>query len=336
MASSDRADLPVRYHFISAAIGQIDCQRIGMGALFAIGEGAAFMGDEPERTARRFLQQVGRRPDDSHPRGALLTDDEVAAVSEAELEEFAEKTLVENEYLTREQVGRDETGGEDDRPRTLYGDALLERETGESAINFLARAVAAYPERRATSARRLMASGVGQSGIASLRDVYSSAARLAGQTGASHHAAASIAQSLRARGVPTPNKALAGVPSAETSALIERVATMPVAPRASDVTLEKLEERVTAFSANLGPDEHVVLISVSAPAGVSFFVQEREAIGREMISLKGFDADGGVIEVVQHYTQFNVALMAVPKAPVRDSIGFTAGRGPSGAGGGQT
>lgn len=115
-------------------------------------------------------------------------------------------------------------------------------------------------------------------------------------------------------------------PSAARS-LIDRAAALPTPSRPSHVTLEKLEEQIAAFDVNLGPDEQIALISVSAPAGVSFYVTERKAISREMISLKGFDQDGGTVEVVQHYTQFNVAIMGVPRVPVRNSIGFTAGRG---------
>jgi hypothetical protein len=129
------------------------------------------------------------------------------------------------------------------------------------------------------------------------------------------------------RGIPVPEGFASGADPSAARSLIDRAAALPTPSRPSHVTLEKLEEQIAAFDVNLGPDEQIALISVSAPAGVSFYVTERKAISREMISLKGFDQDGGTVEVVQHYTQFNVAIMGVPRVPVRNSIGFTAGRG---------
>lgn len=185
MASLPRVELPVCYNFFAESIGQVHCQRIGHGPLLRLGEEAASGGATPEETVRGFLKRVGRKPDPTDRRGAMLTDDDVAGVSSSELEEFAERTITENEYLYRERVGREEeeTSG---RPRTVFGDTYLDRQTGESAVDFLARAVAQQPERQAASAARTMSKlGVWQSSAGLLKSMFPLASRLANEVGAS-------------------------------------------------------------------------------------------------------------------------------------------------------
>ncbi|MBE7159214.1 MAG: hypothetical protein INR62_12415, partial [Rhodospirillales bacterium] len=86
--------------------------------------------------------------------------------------------------------------------------------------------------------------------------------------------------------------------------------------------LTVLDQKIDEFAKGLDEDDQVELVSASAPGGVSFYIQEREAASAEMISLKGFGPDARPIEIVQHYTQLNITLIAVPKNAEERRFGF--------------
>ncbi|MGU3541021.1 DUF6173 family protein [Methylobacterium sp. A54F] len=116
-----------------------------------------------------------------------------------------------------------------------------------------------------------------------------------------------------------------GVKVGEATPIPEKLASAVAAgmPRPAEIALERFGERLKAFEAQLDDDHEVAVVAVSAPGGPSFFVQETTAISRELISLRGFDDDGGPAEVVQHHSQFNLMLMPVRKVGARGPLGFT-------------
>lgn len=106
--------------------------------------------------------------------------------------------------------------------------------------------------------------------------------------------------------------------------IADRLATVVAEmPRPSDTTLEIVQERLAAFKSGLAEGEEAMMVAVSAPGGPCFFVQDIEALSKEMIVLKGSDDRGGLVEVVQHHSQCNIMILPVKKPAAKGPLGFT-------------
>lgn len=90
-------------------------------------------------------------------------------------------------------------------------------------------------------------------------------------------------------------------------------------------TYERLSRQIAAFEARLSSAEEVGGRVTSAPGDGSFQIEDLGWWGPDMIIFYGKNASGRPIQLIQHYTQLNVLLTAMPKATPEQAprrIGF--------------
>lgn len=291
----------------TASLGPIRCGRIRISDAMRTAEEAG-KDAVPDQTVRALFRQVGRKVD-----GSRLTPEEATAVLSPEIEEFAEQVLVTHPHLYLKRVKEQVPEGTR-IVRGEFGEPFLNRGEGESAVDFLARAL----HHRATRIGATLGASAGSiAGLSSLVGLTTGSALSASLT----HTAA-LARAALTPQVGASRRAAAQVTSVDASPISDTIAALTDLPREADIALTVLDRQIEEFSKGLGETEQVELVSVSAPGGISFYVQERAAVSAEMISLKGFGPDARPIEIVQHYTQLNIALLAVPKNAEERRFGF--------------
>lgn len=90
---------------------------------------------------------------------------------------------------------------------------------------------------------------------------------------------------------------------------------------------ERVLRQMRDFEASLGEDEE---IGARLPASAFDEPFRLTAVGfsdPDLLVFRGEQEDGRPVELLQHHTQFNLLLVALPKAPERDQprrIGFLA------------
>ena len=76
---------------------------------------------------------------------------------------------------------------------------------------------------------------------------------------------------------------------------------------------ERLTKQIIKFEASLAPDEEVGGRLVSAPGPDGFFhIEDIGYWGPDMIIFYGSNGDGRTVQLLQHHTQLNVLLVALP------------------------
>lgn len=88
---------------------------------------------------------------------------------------------------------------------------------------------------------------------------------------------------------------------------------------------QRLVHQIIAFEKNLGPDHEVGGRFVEGPGSDPLHISNLASWGPDMIVFMGEYADGRKFELIQHYSQVSILLMAVPKASESDEprrIGF--------------
>lgn len=306
-------EVPANQHeaFIlqTASLGPIRCGRIRVSDAMRTAEEA---GNDapPDQTVRALFRQVGRRAD-----GSRFSPEEVAAVPPPEMEEFARQILATHPHLYRKHKMEKAAEGGTRIIRDEFEEPFLNQEGGESSVDFLARAL----DHRANRIGATLAAKAGSiAGLSSLAGFATGAALTASLT----HTAA------LARAALTPQLGGLARSGAKTATVVAEpisdtvMSALADMPTKSATALATLQHRIDEFTVDLEEDQQVELVSASAPGGVSFYIQEREAASAEMISLKGFGPDARPIEIVQHYTQLNITLMAVPKNAEARRFGF--------------
>lgn len=88
---------------------------------------------------------------------------------------------------------------------------------------------------------------------------------------------------------------------------------------------QRLVHQIIDFEKNLGPDHEVGGRFVEGPGNDPLHISNLASWGPDMILFMGEYADGRKFELIQHYSQVSILLMAVPKAKESDEprrIGF--------------
>jgi hypothetical protein len=113
--------------------------------------------------------------------------------------------------------------------------------------------------------------------------------------------------------------------SAEQRPLPEGVARRPVAEKSpAEWAYERLILYIKTFEEQLDDRHEVAMGFTGGEAGV-LRIEGLGFFAPDLISFYGTDEDGMRTQLVQHVTQLNVLLRALPKAPQRDEpkrIGF--------------
>ena len=76
---------------------------------------------------------------------------------------------------------------------------------------------------------------------------------------------------------------------------------------------DRLMNYIAEFEAKLKPDQEVGGRLTSFGADVTFHITNIGYHGPDMIAFDGFDKDGNPIQLLQHYSQMSVLLIALPK-----------------------
>lgn len=76
---------------------------------------------------------------------------------------------------------------------------------------------------------------------------------------------------------------------------------------------ERLMDYIAEFEAKLKPDQEVGGRLTSFGSDVTFHITNIGYHGPDMLAFDGFDNSGNPIQLLQHYTQMNVLLIALPK-----------------------
>ncbi len=276
---------PIAFNIETARAGQLTISRPRAKAFLNLGE-IANITDGVSETAvvKYFLAQLAGRQD-----GAGPTDENLDQLSSEELERFASGIIETVPSLCR-RVNRPE-----DLAVKATGTGFVKTDN-ETYVGLLARVIG--HRLRADAARAARDNSMMKS-LADMGNMFPAAIDSAKLRGASH------------------------IFDKPAVALTERHVAVgpPPLPRPADKTLRVVDEQLKAFSEQLSSDESAELVAISAPGGASFYVQQRTAVSAEMISLQGFDTQGNPVEVVQHYSQCNIAFIKVPKNPP-SSMGF--------------
>jgi len=103
---------------------------------------------------------------------------------------------------------------------------------------------------------------------------------------------------------------------------------VPAAAKLANATLiaartavQDVTEEIRLFQESLGENEEAWLSMMGAGGGLMVQPRQLRSIGIDKIVIDGVDQDGRRLRAIQHITQINVALVAVPaENPTR--IGF--------------
>ncbi len=90
---------------------------------------------------------------------------------------------------------------------------------------------------------------------------------------------------------------------------------------------EQMKKRIKSFEDKLDPQQQVAMRLVSFGITTVFQLEEAGCVDPALIWFTGTTEDGQPVELIQHYSQVNVYLMAVPLTPkvaARRPIGFHA------------
>ena len=86
---------------------------------------------------------------------------------------------------------------------------------------------------------------------------------------------------------------------------------------------QRLVNQIVAFEKNLGPDHEIGGRFVEGPGSEPLHISNVASWGPDMILFMGQFADGRKFELIQHYSQVSVLLVAVPKTAEQPRrIGF--------------
>ncbi len=77
---------------------------------------------------------------------------------------------------------------------------------------------------------------------------------------------------------------------------------------------QRLVNQIVAFEKNLGPDHEIGGRFVEGPGSEPLHISNVASWGPDMILFMGQFSDGRKFELIQHYSQVSVLLVAVPKA----------------------
>jgi hypothetical protein len=81
----------------------------------------------------------------------------------------------------------------------------------------------------------------------------------------------------------------------------------------SQIVFERISEAIKEFQFSLNDQEEVGIYLVSIPSGKPMHVERVEKRGPEIIAFHGVNEHGMPMLLLQHYTQTNLLLSALPK-----------------------
>ena len=106
-------------------------------------------------------------------------------------------------------------------------------------------------------------------------------------------------------------------------------AAPPFSPRVDEATLnpakwmyERLVRSVIAFERNLDASREIGLRLIQFGPGETLAIEDIGFWGPDLIRFYGRNADGHPVELLQHMSQVNMALVAVPATGEPRRIGF--------------
>jgi hypothetical protein len=88
--------------------------------------------------------------------------------------------------------------------------------------------------------------------------------------------------------------------------------------------LDRVKGLIEAFQANIGDDVEVGISVVGSGSAAPFRLREIKASNPDILIFDGVDDRGNLVQLIQHYSQLALLLVALPKLderPIR--VGFT-------------
>ena len=92
----------------------------------------------------------------------------------------------------------------------------------------------------------------------------------------------------------------------------------------ADYARERVTDLINSFQASIGDDVEVGISVVGSGSAAPFRLRGIKASNPDILIFDGVDAKGNVVQLLQHYSQMALMLVAVPKLEERPfRIGFT-------------
>lgn len=100
---------------------------------------------------------------------------------------------------------------------------------------------------------------------------------------------------------------------------------IPRPPNFAEYAIKAIYEEFADFEARLDADQEIGMCIVGGPTGLCFHVREVYRYGGDKLVFVGVDANSKPVRLMQHLTQLNLLMTAVPKVgPTAVRIGFHA------------